>query len=344
MDLDLVSSVTLSIALRDDGGIENRSAVHLNLVAQPDQPPQIDVRLHGVRESITAKATLPVRGSITDDYGVLQAAFRYRVDEGEPQSLPLSDAPASRRDVPIQDRFLVAPLELKPGQKLHLSLTAEDGDTLRGPNTGNSRLFSFQIVSPEELLSQIAARELNLRRRFEHALDEARQAQRDLTQLRESARAADRDLAMLKLYVEKLLLGTHKTANEVGGVSQSYTDILLELQNNHIELPSLLSRVEQGVCIPLSDITTNAFPSLTGALEALRTRIENAGDVPAAADPAAESASILIKKMELVLSAMLNLETYNEAIELLRSIISLQKKVEQETKELRKKRIEELLK
>jgi hypothetical protein len=48
--------------------------------------------------------------------------------------------------------------------------------------------------------------------------------------------------------------------------------------------------------------------------------------------------------MEQVLAAMLNLESFNEALELLRSIISLQHKVENETKDAHKKKIQDLLK
>jgi hypothetical protein len=94
----------------------------------------------------------------------------------------------------------------------------------------------------------------------------------------------------------------------------------------------------------LTDITSNAFPNAESAIENLMERLDAKQDLAAAADNAVEAAVILTDKMEKVLSAMVNLQSFHEAIELLRSVLSLQEKVENETKQLRKKKIEEMLK
>jgi len=340
----LLETVSLHLSLRDRHGIENREARSMTLVARPDHPPTIDAALHGIRQSITAKAVIPFRGSLEDEYGIMKAEFRYKVDSGEEQVLPFSRAPEGAREISLREQFAVEPLQLEPGKKLQLQIVAEDGNTLNGPKTGKSRVYSFAIVSPDELLSQIAARELNLRRRFERALTEVKEARDDLIYVGQEHTKPDADRSMLKLHAERVLLGSRKNLNEVAGISQAFHDILLELQNNGISIETLLERIEQGVCIPLTDITTNSFPDLADAVQKLSASLGQNGNVAASAEGAERSATILIEKMERVLAAMLDLESFNEALELLRSIISLQRKVEDETKELRKKRIQELLK
>jgi len=146
------------------------------------------------------------------------------------------------------------------------------------------------------------------------------------------------------LHSERVLLGSRKNLNEVSGVSRSFDEILLELRNNRISLDSLLNRIEQGICIPLSDIVTNRFPELADRVEALSSALDERDGVALASDEALASSGALVVKMEEVLAAMMKLESFNEAIELLRNVILLQGKVERVTKELRKKRIEELLK
>lgn len=51
---------------------------------------------------------------------------------------------------------------------------AVDGDNLTGPHVASGTPYNFQVVSDDELLALVAAKELNIRRRFEQILDEVR--------------------------------------------------------------------------------------------------------------------------------------------------------------------------
>ena len=61
---------TLQFTLRDTDGLKARDPIFLTLVAVPDEPPEVKVRLVGTREPVvTPKGRLPVTGTITDDQG-----------------------------------------------------------------------------------------------------------------------------------------------------------------------------------------------------------------------------------------------------------------------------------
>ena len=343
IDLDLEADTNLHLSLHDRDGIRNRDALVLNFIATPDLPPEIEATLQGIRPSITSQAIIPLKGVIRDEYGISRAGFRFQIDENEKQFKPLSEQTRDRREIPIEEQFDVEPFKLDPGQKLRLTVVADDRDSFKGPKTGASRTFNFSIVTKDELLSKIASRELNLRRRFERSLSEVRQAQDDLVLIQKSHQDPKTDLAMLKLYNEKTRLAVHKNLNEVAGVSQAFHEILSELNNNRIDLPNLLQRVEEGVCIPLVDITTNGFPNLEIEVDRLGEYLEQGKGIDAGSEHAVLAAGILVAKMEKVLSAMMNLESFNEAIDLLRSILTLQGRIQKDTKELRKQKIFELL-
>jgi len=340
----LVENTNLGLVLRDRHGIENREAAQMTLVARPDRAPEIDASLRGIRQSITPKAIIPFSGTIKDEYGIASADFRYKIDEGENLKRPIRLSSGRLKEVPLREPFDAMTLKLQPGQKLQLQLVASDGNTLTGPKEGSSKLFTFEIVTLDELLSQIGARELNLRRRFERALEELRDSEKDLEFIQTELKTEAPDLSNLKLYSDRVLIGGRKNQNEVAGISQSFNNILLEIQNNRIENEELLKRLDQGICIPLSDISTNSFPVMLESVQALSTSMESQKLQMPIAEEASESAKILIAKMEKVLAAMLEMEDFNEAVELLRGIIQLQKKIDEETKELRKQRIRELLK
>ncbi|MDA1138012.1 MAG: hypothetical protein O3B01_05475 [Planctomycetota bacterium] len=340
----LVEDTNLGLILRDRHGIENREAAQMTLIARPDRAPEIDANLRGIRQSITPKAIIPFSGTIKDEYGIASADFQYKIDEGENLTRAIRLSSNQLKEVPLREPFDVLDLKLQPGQKLQLQVVASDGNTLTGPKDGSSKLFTFEIVTLDELLSQIGARELNLRRRFERALEELRESETDLEFIKTELKTETPDLSNLKLYSDRVLIGGRKNQNEVAGISQSFNDILLEIQNNRIENDELLKRLDQGICIPLNDISTNSFPVMLESVQALSTSLENQGAQMPIAEEASESARMLIAKMEKVLAAMLEMEDFNEAVELLRGILQLQKKIEEETKELRKKRIRELLK
>ncbi len=94
------------------------------------------------------------------------------------RSPPAGNAPEGLTitEFPVAGKYEVLTLELTLGQKLTLAVTAADGDTLTGPHERSTEKFVFTIVSNDELLALVAAKELNLRRRFEQILDEVRNA------------------------------------------------------------------------------------------------------------------------------------------------------------------------
>jgi hypothetical protein len=81
------------------------------------------------------------------------------------------------------------PLSLAEGQKLVLTLVAHDRcDLDGGPNEGRGDTFALDVVSSEQLLAMLEAREAGLRRRFEQIVQE-------VTEARDSLARVQRELA-----------------------------------------------------------------------------------------------------------------------------------------------------
>ena len=91
----LMQDTTLLFTLRDTDGIKSREPVRLALVAVPDKPPQLAVRLAGIGSAITPKARLPVAGEVSDDYGIARVWFEYAVDTQKPGSERVAPRPST---------------------------------------------------------------------------------------------------------------------------------------------------------------------------------------------------------------------------------------------------------
>ena len=85
------------------------------------------------------------------------------------------------------------------------------------------------------------------------------------------------------------------------------------------------------------------FPELQRRLERLQEDVADEELGPRQRDLAWQQADEIRLQMQKVLERMLELEDFNEALELLRAIIELQDELDKQTKQRQKQKIRELL-
>jgi hypothetical protein len=354
----LASEGALAISLEDTDGIISPDPIRLSIQGETDQPPSLDVRTRGIGNSITRQARIPVVGTITDDFGVRVVRFDAYVDAEETaRPLPLATQPQGLTitEFPVEGRYEVLPLELTLGQKLTLAVTAADGDTLTGPHERSTEKLVFSIVSNDELLALVAAKELNLRRRFEQILDEVRNARKDMLVHRakaddgrklraqgtrnpeEEGKLTEIDQAVSSA-VERVNSGLLKNENELMSVELSFRDIRDEIENNAVpDMRRLLSRLDDGIVGPLHEVNEKDLKRVRDGLGLLRLAVQDKTDPLAPADVVLEELATTIRHLEAILAQMVKLESYNEAVQLLRDIIKLEKELREKTERERKK-------
>jgi hypothetical protein len=264
-------------------------------------------------------------------------------------------------------------LTLRPGQKLALTLRATDYFDLNdGPRAGSSQLFTLDVVTMAELLALLERRELQLRQRYESiyekmidtrnllarvdsretppaesaeppATEPASSHEIDATEsaAEPSPAAADRAVALRRLRISGSLQHVVQSADEVVGVAEAFDDLHDQLTNNRIENPDLQSRLREQIALPLHRIGSKRMPQLTAQLKLVEEHLQDAEMQPELAKSIATADQILVEMKE-VLDRMLELETYNEVVGLLRGIIADQQEVNRRTKDQQKARIRSL--
>ncbi len=371
------SDDVLVVSVTDTDGVAAREPYRVSLAVVKDDVPQVAVRLAGIGSAITPEAILPVVGKVTDDYGLDRVWYDYQVDAGLLQQRPLAQQPSGEPSVDKLDAFDTRAtnpqtgqrvLELKPKQRFTLTLKATDRYNLsKEPRAGSSQQFTLDVVTVSELLALLERRELALRQRFESLYEKLTDTRNLLNRVQsndtnantaEPAPAADakkpddpaakpadgavtaeRMLSRRRLRVAGSLQNVVQAADEVKGVAESFDDLGAELTNNRIENPDLKSRLGEQIARPLHQIAEERLPELATQLKLVESRLEDTAATATELKKAIAQADATLVAMRQVLDKMLELETYNEVVALLRGIITDQEEINRRTKERQKDKL-----
>jgi hypothetical protein len=146
------------------------------------------------------------------------------------------------------------------------------------------------------------------------------------------------------LRVQRALTNCRKNAQETLGVAEGIDGIRLQLVNNRIDTAELKERLQSGIADPLRKIAEEMFPELERRLDDLQSSLEDAKLAPQARDKGKTQADAVLLSMQHVLDRMVELQDYNEMVEMLRDIIKMQEQLRRQTEERNKQKLRDLLK
>src|SRR5690606_35026123 len=143
----------------------------------------------------------------------------------------------------------------------------------------------------------------------------------------EDSDSLDRTAQLLRLRIQQASLQADKTSQELTGIAASIDDILLEMINNRVDSVDRSERIAQGVRDPLVEIVQGPLTQLEMQLEGLLPLVEQSAGGPAAAAVAVETTEHVLLQLTAVLERMLDLESYNEVLDLVRGLIDNHEKL-----------------
>jgi hypothetical protein len=373
--IDAAVDRVFMITMHDEDGVENRDPFRLPLSVIPDESPELSVQLRGIGSAVTAQATIPLAGKVSDDYGIEEVWFEYQVDEGDPERRPLRVQPEGLVELPMTEAFDLAEADsetrrprvaVKPGQKLSLAVKARDAyDLAEEPHVGGSQRFLLEVVTPSQLRAILEKRELGLRQRFEAIYERMLSVQELLDRIDLAAAGQDaEDIAgaesergrgestaagdRVRQRDRSRVSGAEQTATqlsfETAGVAEGFDDIVAELINNRVDTEELKERLEQGISEPLKEVSGELLPRLEERLAELGRAYD--ADVSSSAEPLAAAkadAEAAAEAMKAILDRMLELESYNELVELLRGIVADQQQIKERTQQQQREKLRGLL-
>ena len=363
------AATTVSLVPKDQDGISAQAPYRYFLGVVLDEPPRMEMRLSGIGSAVTPVARIPIRVVADDDYGVKDVTISATAStaDGEQASRreeakPLratSISPNLNRDgelnAAIDLRDLVADQKLVPlqtGDAISLLGEATDHYDLGTPHVTRSELFRLQIVTPEQLLALMERRELALRSRLEQTIDETRGLRDTLDMLRRGGFKSEqtdvdeseqlRQQQVWRLRVQQGRLQAGKTSEELTGIAASLDDLLREMVNNRIDSVDRRERIGTGVRDPLTQVVAGPLDQLKRQIGQIESVVDEPDEATRRTAEAVQTAEQVLLQLTAVLEKMLDLESFNEILDMVRELIEDQKELLDDTSDERKKRVLEL--
>lgn len=354
---------TLLVDLKDTDGVVNREPYRLMIAVVPDTLPELSVQLRGIGSAVTPQAMIPIMGTVIDDHGITEAWIEGEVgaDHRSRRALPTSTASnRENSELGVFDLAEINPqsqerlLLVEPGQKIALSVKARDAYNLSDePHVGTSQRFLLDVVTDSELRALLEKRELGLRQRFEAIYEKMASTRELLGRIELEPKSetgeplAAEEIAALrerdKLRVSGILQNTTQLSFETFGIAEGFDDIVAELVNNRIDTEELTERLSRGIAEPLKAVAGDLMPELEKRVQRLPEALDDPTGRAAVFSEAVIQADLVLEAMQQVLNRMLELESYNELVELLREIVEDQKKLNNETEIRRREKLRSLL-
>ena len=378
----LDGNLFIELRLWGSDGICSSRVQQFVVSAINDQPPQVDLVLQGIGTSITENAIIPLSGKIKDDYDVKDAWIETVLDENPLLKTPLS-VQSDGKAASLLDLKAMrdgGQLVAKVGSTLGLTLAAEDYLNLRNePHVGRASLIQLGVVTPDQLLIMLERRELAMRARLEQIIGELSQMRNLLINMQRASkdslptadtakdttteRSNDVDAGeineaeentparrerMQMLRSQQAESQMTKSEGELRGVEREINQINQELINNRIDSIDRRTRLEDKIRKPLLEVLDQSWGPMASDIRSIEKSYSRSAksevNVAELLPSSISKSNQIIVALTTILNDMIDIQDFNEVIDMVRGMIDDQSKVLEKTKQEQKKQLLDLLK
>ncbi len=335
-----------TIELLDATGRRNLRPLAFELMVVPDKPPQIAATLSGISGLVVPRALLPLSFKARDQFGLTQAAVAYQwrtndeaneLKSGELAAWQLSPADLQFAEADqefnfaAESRLDLQPLGLPTGIVLRFHVTARDNQPGEHAGQGQSREFLLRVVTEEELRADLLRREVEQRALFQTNRDNQLQLMTELRALAAAVAAeptadlVDRQRVLLEMRNRQKNIGTNLF--QIAGrfddflaeatnnrLDESETELQQEIQNQTPSLVSFKVRYAERIIGPLRALDETEVYVATQGLDESRNLLETPAEFATTAQQTADLQELIVRKMDEILAAMEESQTYQEIV------------------------------
>jgi hypothetical protein len=326
-----------------------------------DAVPQAELQLDGIGTAITENAILPMKIKALDDYGLRDQWLEVVQNEDPLWKVPVPLPPNGQLDQSLDLRQTAqeGSFQAKVGSSITMTLAAEDHYDLvpQQSHVGRATPVQLAVVTPEALLVILERRELAMRSRLELMQGELEQMQGVLIRMQNatasqpatpqpSDQPEDQSdpSAMQSLRLQQATAQAEKSYAELSGVGKEIQAIAKELRNNRVDSIDRQQRLEEKIGKPIDDLLAGPFQSLNTELQQLRKGGSDAWMAAGAADKALVATDQILVGLAEVLKNLVDIQDFNELLEMVRGMVDQQKELLDATKKEQKKRVLDLFK
>ncbi|RYU78606.1 DUF4175 family protein [Hymenobacter persicinus] len=158
----------------------NRDPMQYQITAIPDQVPEITVESFA---DTTSLRYLALGGTVRDDYGLSRLQLHYRVTSKVRPNTDYKARALALQSGPSQSytyQWDLAPLGMKPGDRLEYFVQVWDNDGVHGPKSARTRAAEFRLPSKTELRQQLASQSASVQSQLSKSQEQSKKMEREL--------------------------------------------------------------------------------------------------------------------------------------------------------------------
>lgn len=338
----LNATEVVEVRVLDEFGLPSERIPRYVLSMLEDSVPEVTAKLVGIGSSITPNALLPIQGTVTDDNGVAGVYVDLLRGENESVIIPTNLEEGDKLDTTIDLKQLAEQGRFAPkiGETIGLVVEARDYyDLSENGHEGQSPPIQLNIVTKDELLVILDRQELGLRQRLEQIILELNELQEIISSLAllEGEPFEDRT----RFRAQQCIQQTDKSEQELDSLAKRMDNIRMQLKNNRTDSYDRELRLQSRVIAPLRRVVDLHFAGLSANLQ--NAAIRSNQRVPPSYSAALSDLSFILDELEKIKSSMLDIESFNEIIDLVRGLLDEQDLLIQETEKAQKAKILDFL-
>lgn len=336
--------------LVDDRDLANLRSASFTLKIKEDKRPKVRAGLVGISGKVVPRAIIPTNYSAIDDFGLAQIEFacawkeNANSEDRTQRKLPIFASSGGEIVVKKEGQQILElePLGLKPETSFRFAVTATDTKP-KTPGFTRSRDFLVQVVTEEELRSDLLRREIEQRKAFQQAYDAQLALIADLRAISAMNREdlstqefeAARTKRLLTLYRNQKLIGTN-----IAGIAIRFSDFLLEVENNRLDEETakidpertLKNRFANLIVTPIRELDSRYVSRAVQYLDNCRRTMSNSAEFGAAVEQTVAIQEAILEQMRIILSAMEDSEKFQDVVNRLLELKRLEERIGSELK------------
>jgi len=158
----------------------NRDPIQYQITAIADQVPEITVESFA---DTTSLRYLALGGTVRDDYGLTRLQLHYRITSKARPNAEFRARPLALQSGLSQSytyQWDLAPLNMKPGDRLEYFVEVWDNDGVHGPKAARTRAAEFRLPSKTELRQQLASQSASVQSQMSKSMEQSKKLEREL--------------------------------------------------------------------------------------------------------------------------------------------------------------------
>ena len=317
--------------------LPNADSINYSISVVPDLHPTIKVEKFV--DSLDTKLLFFV-GEASDDYGLVNLSFNYRITKGNGGQGPLQSIKMEKPDakqIQYDHTWDVRELDLQPGDELTYYFEVFDNDGINGSKSAKTNVMTFEMPTVDEIEEQAEKNNEEIKKELEKSIEESKKIQEDFKKLREKTLQKNEMDWQTKKEMEKLLERQKQLQQDMESAKQQFEENMKN-QEEFSEVEEEIKEKQEKIQEMFEELMSDEMKELMQQIEELMQEMEkeDALEKMEEMEMNNEELNMELDRMEELFKQLEMENEMNKAIEKLEELAEEQEQLAEETEKQEK--------